>query len=101
MWIFNCKWGWDPNFHFIQGSTVFYSRMNFYIQNFIPKYYSFIYFLKDFIYLFMRDQRERQRHRQSQRSRLPTGRLSTGSLLWDSISGPWDHTLSQRQTLNH
>ena len=24
-----------------------------------------------------------------------------GSLMWDSIPGPWDHNLSQRQTLNH
>ena len=30
------------------------------------------------------------------RSRLPDG-----SLMWDSIPGPWDYDLSQRQMLNH
>ena len=27
-------------------------------------------------------------------------KLSTESPMWDSILGPWDHTLSKRQTLN-
>ena len=52
------------------------------------------FFFKDFI-LFMRDtERERQRHRG--RSRLPAG-----IPVWDLTPGPWDHDLSQRQTLNH
>ena len=54
----------------------------------------FIYFLKDFIYLFMRDT-ERQRHRQRR------SRLHAGSLMWYSIPGPQDHALSQRQVPNH
>ena len=47
------------------------------------------YFFKDFIYLFMRDTGRG-------RSRLPSG-----SPMQDSIPGPWDHTLSRRQMLNH
>ena len=60
----------------------------------------FALFLKDFIYLFMRDtqrerERERQRHRQREKQ-APRGDLSAGLDL-----GPQDHALSQRQTLNH
>ena len=45
----------------------------------------------------MRDtHRERQRHIDRGKSRLPMG-----SSMQDSILGPRDHTLSQRQTLNH
>ena len=55
----------------------------------------FFFFIKDFIYLLMRD-RERGRDIGSGRRRLPTG-----SLMWDSIPGLWDHDLSQRQMLNH
>ena len=48
-------------------------------------------------YLFMRDtQRERSRDLGRGRSRVPVG-----SLMWDSIPGPRDHDLSQKQTLNH
>ena len=49
----------------------------------------------------MRDtkrERERERGRDIGRGRT---RLPIGSLMWDSISGPWDHALSQRQMLNH
>ena len=50
---------------------------------------------KDFIYLYMRDrERERQRHRQREKQ------APCRSLMWDLILGPWDHALSQRQTLN-
>ena len=51
-------------------------------------------FLKKIIYLFMRDT-ERGRDIVRGRSRLPAG-----SLMLNSILGPWDHDLSQRQTLN-
>ena len=40
-------------------------------------------------------QRERQRHRQKKKQ------APAGSLMWDSIPGPQDHNLSQRQMLNH
>ena len=43
----------------------------------------------------MRD-RERDKDIGRGRSRLPAG-----TLMWDSISGPQDHALSQRQRLNH
>ena len=46
-------------------------------------------------YLFMRDT-ERGRDIGRGRSRLPVG-----SPMQDSIPGPWDHDLSQRQILNH
>ena len=46
----------------------------------------------DFIYLFMRDNRESDRDIGRGRSRF-----LTGSLLGDWIPGRWDHDLSQRQ----
>ena len=42
--------------------------------------------------------RDTERGRDTGRGR---SRISAGSLTWDSISGPQDHTLSQRQMLNH
>ena len=55
----------------------------------------FVFFFKGFIYLFIRD---KQRDRDIGRGR---SRLSVGTLIQDSIPGPRDHDLSQRQTLNH
>ena len=62
----------------------------------------FLLFLKDFIYLFMRDkerereiERERQRHRQREKQ-APC----TGSPMWDSILGLQDRALGQRQAPN-
>ena len=53
------------------------------------------FFLKDFIYLFVRDtNRERQRHRQRR------SRLHAGSLMWNSIPGLQDHALGGRQAPN-
>ena len=53
-------------------------------------------FKKDFIYLFMKDTgTEKGRDVGRERSRL-----HAGSSMWDSILGPGDHALSQRQTLN-
>ena len=54
------------------------------------------FFFKDFIYLFTRDTekgRDIDRRRRS--------RLHVESPMWDSIRGLQDHTLSQRQMLNH
>ena len=42
-------------------------------------------------------QRHTERDRDIYRGR---SRLPEGSLIWDSIRGPQDHNLSQRQTLN-
>ena len=56
---------------------------------------AFLFFFKDFIYSW-ETQRERSRDIGRGRSNLPVG-----SLVWDSIQGPWDHNLSQRQMLNH
>ena len=39
-------------------------------------------------------ERERQRHKQREKQ------LHAGNLTWDSILGPQDHTLSQKQMLN-
>ena len=39
-----------------------------------------------------------ERHRETGRGK---SRLPAGSLLWDSIPGPWDHALSQKQMLSH
>ena len=58
-------------------------------------YFTGFFFLRFLIYLFMRDT-DRGRDVGRGRSRLPMG-----SLMWDSILGPQDHDLSQRQTLNH
>ena len=53
------------------------------------------FFFKDFIDLLMRDT-ERGRDTGRGRSKVPMG-----SLMWDLIPGPRDHTLRQRQMLNH
>ena len=61
--------------------------------NYCPSFWFF--FLR--FYLFIHEKhRERGRDIGKGRSRLPAG-----NLMWDLIPGPWDHDLSQRQTLNH
>ena len=44
--------------------------------------------------------RERDTHTDAGRGR-GKNRLHAGSLMWDSIPGPQDHTLGQRQVLKH
>ena len=66
----------------------------------VLNYWEFLITLRLFFYDFIKDTqrdsvRDRQRHRQ-RRSRLPAGRP-----MGDSIPGPQDHALSQRQMLNH
>ena len=65
----------------------------------LAQYFLFIIldFLKDFIYLFMKDT-QRERGRDTGRGR---SRLHAGSPMWDSIPGLQDHTLGWRQMLNH
>ena len=58
----------------------------------------FLFFFKDFIYLFMSDtERESEAETQAEGE--------AGSMhrepMWDSIPGLQDHTLGQRQVLNH
>ena len=55
-----------------------------------------LFLKKDFIYLFTKDIQERGRDIGRGRSRL-----CAGSPMWNSIPGPGDHALSQRQVLNH
>ena len=43
----------------------------------------------------------RHTHRQQADAGRGRSRLPAGSRIWDSIPGPQDHYLSQRQTLNH
>ncbi|MBA7573530.1 hypothetical protein ES708_15328 [subsurface metagenome] len=52
------------------------------------------YFLR--FYLFIHETEREAKTQEVGRSRLPAG-----SLMKDSISGPRDHALSQRQTFNH
>ena len=54
------------------------------------------FFFKDFRLFIHERHTERSRDIVRRRSRL-----LTGSLMWDSILGPQDHALSQRQMLNH
>ena len=53
-------------------------------------------FLKDVVYLFMRDT-ERERGRDPGRGR---SRLHAGSPTGDSIPGPWGHALGLKAALN-
>ena len=55
-------------------------------------FFSFFFFKVLFIYS-GETQRKRQRHKQRERNGLPKR-----SPIWDSIPGPRDHALSQRQT---
>ena len=48
-------------------------------------------------YLFIHE-RYRESGRDIGRGRI---RLAAGNPMWDSIPGPWDHDLGQRQMLNH
>ena len=50
----------------------------------------------DWFYFFMRDT-----HTEAEDISKGRSRLAVRSLMWDSILGPWDHALSQRQTLKH
>ena len=60
-------------------------------RGYISRYFISLFFLKDFIYLFMRGrERERERGRDTGRGR---SRLHAGSLMWDSIPGLQDHVL--------
>ena len=57
---------------------------------------TWLFLKKYFIYFFIHERyTERGRDMGRGRSRLPTG-----SPIWDSVPGPWDHALSQRQRLN-
>ena len=56
------------------------------------------YFLKDFIYLFEKD---RDNDRENTNEREEQAPHWAGNLMWNSIPGPWDHDLSQRQMLNY
>ena len=58
-------------------------------------FHLFLSFFKGFIHLFMRDT-QKGRDTGRVRSKLPAK-----SLMWDSIPGPQDYDLSQRQMLNH
>ena len=55
-------------------------------------------FFKDFIYLFIRDT---QREAETQAEGEGRSRPHAGSPMWDSIPGPQDHDLSQKQMLHH
>ena len=57
----------------------------------ISKGHGFILFVKDFIYLFMR---ERERGRDTGRGR---SRIHAGSPMWDLIPGLQDHTPGYRR----
>ena len=77
-------------------NTDFYYRW-FFLRSGCPKEMNTVdkFLKKTFVYLLMRDTR-RGRDIGRGRSRLPEG-----NLVWDLISGPQDHNLSQRQTLSH
>ena len=71
--------------------TTFFSGM----FGFLSLYFLYIFFLRFCLFI---HERYRERGRYTVRGRI---RLPAGSLMWDSIPGPCDHGLSQRQTLNH
>ena len=58
---------------------------------------TFYLFLKRFFFIYSWEIHT-ERGRDTGRGR---SRLHAGSPMWDSIPGPQDHALSQRQTLNH
>ena len=60
---------------------------------------NFIYLFKDFTYLVTEREKERERIKQGEQ-RQTEGEGGAGCPMQNSISGPWDRDLSQRQTLN-
>ena len=56
------------------------------------------FFFKDFIYLFQR-KREREYMREHKQGERQREEQTPHSAMWGSIPGPWDHDLSQTQTL--
>ena len=62
----------------------------------VLSFFFFFFFFKILILFIHERHAERSRDIGRGRSKLPVG-----SLMQDSIPGPWDRNLSQRQTLNH
>ena len=75
--------------------SIFWYLFSFYTLFFLWPFHSVFCLFLDFIYLFMRDTQREAETQGRGRSRLPVG-----SPMQDSIAGPWDHDLSQRQMLN-
>jgi len=60
-----------------------------------------VFFFKIFkIYSFERDTEREHKQGERQRERKKQTPCSAGSPTWGSIPGPWDHDLSQKQTLS-
>ena len=78
---------WPMNFGciiFLQKRTTFHELISLLAQKvFFKRFYLFIH------------KRQKERGRDTERGR---SRLYAGSPMWDSIPGPRDHPLSQRQT---
>ena len=60
-------------------------------------YLFYLFIFKDLFFLLMIDT-QRERGRDTGRGR---SRLHAGTPMWHSITGLWDHALSQKQTLNN
>ena len=80
-------------------STIRYFERDHIRITFMTVYcYNCSIFFKDFIYLF--DRERSQVGREADRERGKQTPHWAGSLMCDSIPGPWDHDLSRRQRLN-
>ena len=81
------------NFHVFRNSFLFWCLVWFHL---VKKHTLYGFLIESFyfyFFLFIRDT-ERQRHRQR-------GAPPVGGPMQDSVPGPRDHSLSQRQKLNH
>ena len=70
----------------------FYFSFFFAFSTSSPSSSSFFFYFLKILFIWEREREQRERENQTPHW--------VGSLTWDSIPGPWDHDLSQRQTFN-
>ena len=102
MW---CNWSVDEIFlccFFTQFFKNKYQNRQYYFS--FPEIYNdrkiewINFFLKKFLFIWQKERKHKQG--EQQRAREKKASYWAENLMWDLISGPWDHNLSWRQMLN-
>lgn len=81
---------------------IYFSRKHFkkHAWEVFVRAFFFFFFLKDFIYLWKRVQAHENEHKSGEGLREMQTPHWAGSLMWDSIPGPWNHDLNWRRMPN-